>query len=60
MYYEWKSGNATYQLWAETEESLAVKINVMKVKDIAGVGVWRLGYGTEGVWQMISAYVNAQ
>ena len=60
MYYEWKSGNATYQLWAETEESLAVKINVMKAKDIAGVAVWRLGYGTEGVWQMISAYVNAQ
>ena len=60
MYYEWKSGNATYQLWAETEESLAVKINVMKAKDIAGVAVWRLGYGTKGVWQMISAYVNAQ
>ena len=59
MYYEWKSGNAVYQLWAETEESLAVKINVMKVKDIAGVAVWRLGYGTKGAWQMISAYVNA-
>ena len=59
MYYEWKSGNAAYQLWAETEESLAVKINVMKVKDIAGVAVWRLGYGTKGAWQMISAYVNA-
>lgn len=59
MYFEWKSGNATYQFWAETEESLAAKINVMKAKDIAGVAVWRLGYGTEGVWQMISAYVNA-
>ena len=59
MYFEWKSGNSTYQFWAETEESLAAKINVMKAKDIAGVAVWRLGYGTEGVWQMISAYVNA-
>ena len=59
MYYEWKSGGATYQLWAETEESLAVKINVMKAKDIAGVAVWRLGYGTKDIWQMISAYVNA-
>ncbi len=60
MYYEWKSGNATYQLWAETEESLAVKINVMKVKDIAGAAVWRLGYGTKGAWQQISAFVNAE
>lgn len=59
MYFEWKSGNSTYQLWAETEESLAAKINVMKAKDIAGVAVWRLGYETKDVWQMISAYVNA-
>ena len=58
MYYKWTSGGATYQIWAETEESLAVKINVMRAKDIAGVAVWRLGYGTKGVWQMISAYVN--
>lgn len=60
MYYEWKSGTATYKLWAETEKSLGVKINVMKVRDIAGVAVWRLGYGTKEAWQMISAYMNAQ
>ena len=59
MYFEWKSGNSTYQFWAETEESLAAKINVMKAKEIAGVAIWRLGYGTKGAWQMISAYVNA-
>ena len=59
MYYEWKSGSATYQMWAETKESLAVKINVMKMKDIAGVAVWRLGYGTKEVWQMINAFVTA-
>ncbi len=58
MYYEWKSGKVLYQLWAETKESLAVKINVMKMKDIAGVAVWRLGYGTKEVWQMLNAYVN--
>ena len=59
MYYEWKSGSAIYQFWAETEESLAAKINVMRVRDIGGVAVWRLGYGTKGAWQIISAYVNA-
>jgi len=59
MYYEWKSGSATYKLWAETEKSLGIKINVMKVRDIAGVAVWRLGYGTKEAWQMISAYMNA-
>jgi len=59
MYYEWISGGSTYKFWAETEESLAAKINVMRMKEIAGVAVWRLGYGTKDVWQMISAYVNA-
>lgn len=59
MYVEWTSGNARYQLWAETEDSIMVKLNVMRAKDIAGVAVWRLGYGTSEVWEMISAYVNS-
>lgn len=59
MYYEWTSSGATYQLWAEDIQSLAAKINVMKMNDIAGVAVWRLGYGTPEAWNLISAYVNS-
>lgn len=59
LYVEWISGNTKYQLWAETEESIMVKLNVMRAKEIAGVAVWRLGYGTPAVWEMISAYVNS-
>ncbi len=59
LYVEWTSGNTKYQLWAETEDSIMVKLNVMRAKDIAGVAVWRLGYGTPAVWEMISAYVNS-
>lgn len=58
-YYEWQSGNTLYQLWAEDEQSILVKLNVMKTRNIAGVAVWRLGYGTPQVWEMISAYVNS-
>ena len=58
-YYEWQSGNALYQLWAEDEQSISVKLNVMRTKEIAGVAVWRLGYGTPKVWEMINAYVNS-
>ena len=60
LYVEWTSGNTKYQLWAETEESIMVKLNVMRAKDIAGVAVWRLGYGTPSVWEMISANVNSK
>ena len=59
QYFEWTSGATTYQLWAETEESIMVKLNVMRAEEIAGVAVWRLGYGTPKVWEMISAYVNS-
>lgn len=59
IYLEWVSGTATYKLWVENEQSIQVKLNVMRAKDIAGVAVWRLGYGTPAVWEMISAYVNS-
>ncbi len=57
-YAEWQSGNVTYQIWVEDAESIAVKLNVMKAKNIGGVAVWRLGYGTEQVWDLVSAYAN--
>ncbi len=59
LYVEWMSGTSKYQLWAENEDSILVKLNVMRAKDIAGVAVWRLGYGNAAVWEMISAYVNS-
>ncbi len=59
LYVEWTSGAKKYQLWAENEESIMVKLNVMRAKNIGGVAVWRLGYGTPEVWEMISAYVNS-
>ncbi|MBQ7776331.1 MAG: SH3 domain-containing protein [Lachnospiraceae bacterium] len=59
LYVEYTSGPATYKLWVENEQSIQAKLNVMKAKEIAGVAVWRLGYGNEAVWQMISAYVNS-
>ena len=57
-YVEWTSGAVKYQLWLEDEESIAAKLSVMKAQDIAGVAVWRLGYGTENVWNLIRGYVN--
>lgn len=58
-YAEWNDGAATYQIWIEDEESIRVKLNVMSTQGIGGVAVWRLGYGTPGVWELINAYVNS-
>lgn len=59
-YAEWTEGTATYQVWLEDEESISVKLNVMGTKNIGGVAVWRLGYETPGVWELLNAYTSAQ
>lgn len=58
-YAEWQSGNATYQIWVEDEESIKVKLNVMSAQKIGGVAVWRLGYGTDSVWELVKAYADS-
>lgn len=58
-YLEWQSGEAVYQIWLEDVESLRVKLNVMNNRGIGGVAVWRLGYGTPAVWELVAAYANS-
>jgi len=58
-YAEWTSGSVTYKIWLEDMESLRVKLSVMSANEIGGVAVWRLGYGTPAIWELISAYVNS-
>ncbi|MCM1326477.1 MAG: glycosyl hydrolase family 18 protein [Bacteroidales bacterium] len=58
-YVEWKDGSATYQVWVEDEQSISVKLNVMKARNIGGVAVWRLGYGTETAWELLNIYANS-
>lgn len=55
-YAEWTSGTATYRIWLEDEQSISSKLSVMEAQKIAGVAVWRLGYGTSSVWELLQAY----
>lgn len=55
-YAEWTDGSINYQIWLEDAESLMVKLNVMRAKNIAGVAVWRLGYETADIWELLNAY----
>lgn len=40
-------------LWMEEKESLALKMNVIKEHDLAGVAAWKLGMEPAGVWDVI-------
>lgn len=55
-YLEWQSGAGLKQVWIEDADSIRVKLNVMSTNQIGGVAVWRLGYGTPAVWELINAY----
>lgn len=57
-YVEWTSDTRTFKLWLEDAESISVKLNVMRANDLAGVAVWRLGYGTPDIWNLVSAFKN--
>ena len=57
-YAEWTSGSVNYQIWLEDAESIAVKLNMMTTKNIGGVAVWRLGYGTQAAWELITPTCN--
>lgn len=55
-YLEWNSAAGLKQVWLEDVDSIRVKLNVMGANDIGGVAVWRLGYGTDAIWEIINAY----
>lgn len=57
-YAEWISGGVTYQLWLEDDESIKAKLNAMQSREIGGVAVWRLGYGTPSVWNLLKIYAE--
>lgn len=59
-YAEWSDGSAQYQLWVEDEQSVSAKLGVMAAKNIGGVAVWRLGYGTPAAWELIDSYARGQ
>ena len=58
-YAQWERDGAVCQIWAEDEQSISVKLNVMNAQRIGGVAVWRIGYGTKEVWGLIKAYLGS-
>ena len=55
---EFEQDGALYQVWLEDEQSIEVKLNVMRNYDLAGVAAWKLTLEKPSVWNVIDAYVN--
>lgn len=57
-YGEYKVDGVTYRIWLEEHESISLKLNVMKEKNIAGVACWKLGLEINDIWNVIDEYVS--
>lgn len=54
-YAEWTKGDGTVKCWLEDGESMKARLDVMKAHNLAGVAVWQLAYGSDGLWEPIRA-----
>ncbi|MCR5626585.1 MAG: hypothetical protein K6F99_04650 [Lachnospiraceae bacterium] len=57
-YAEFESGGAKYYVWLEDDQSLELKLTVMKNNDLGGAAFWKLGLEDSGVWALISSYAS--
>lgn len=57
-YAQWEKDGATYKIWLEDEKSIEEKLKVMKANKLAGTAVWKLGFESQGLWELILKYVN--
>ncbi len=57
-YAEWEEDGKTYRVWIEDATSLEMKLKLIKKYQLAGVSAWRLGWESEGTWDLILKYVN--
>ena len=54
-----KDGNEC-MIWVENAQSLALKIEFMKSRNLAGIAEWAIGQETSDVWDVIASYTEGQ
>ncbi|WP_026506926.1 glycosyl hydrolase family 18 protein [Butyrivibrio sp. MC2013] len=58
-YAEYEQNDGTkVQIWFEDKESLGARLGVMKVNDIAGAAIWKLGYENASFWEEMASYAG--
>lgn len=57
-YAEYEKDGATYKIWLEDTESMALKLQTMKDNDLAGVSFWKLGFEDSSFWDTVLTYMN--
>ena len=53
-YGETVSGSGQQYIWMEEEDSMKLKIDLIKEFDLAGVACWKLGFEPADIWDIVS------
>lgn len=53
-YFSYWSEGAFCRVWQEDARSLALKLSLVSRYDLAGIALWRRGFETADVWQMLA------
>ena len=57
-YSEYYIGDRFARIWLEDKESLTLKLNVMKDRNLAGVAGWKLGLDSDEAWDVMAEYMK--
>lgn len=57
-YVQYLNSGSAYLIWFEDAESLALKMQLVKDNDLAGVSFWKLGFEDDSIWDTVIKYVN--
>lgn len=59
-YYAWSSGGDYYQVWYDNAESFGLKFTAANDAGYGGIGMWKLPWATDDVWEEIRKYREAE
>ncbi len=57
-YATFDEGGSTYEIWLEDQNSLDLKLNLMREYDLAGCAFWKLGFEKSAVWETIVKFIQ--
>lgn len=57
-YAEFEDENGLNKIWLEEEDSMELKVQLIKEYDLGGVAEWCLSYERPSIWDVILKYVN--
>ena len=57
-YVEYRTGEKTNKIWIEDSESIQLKTDLVKKYNLGGAAVWRRGFETEDIWEVLNKRLN--